>query len=66
MKRSHSSIIDEIKNNSVKGKYDPEKANHKAYVKRHKASFRSRKIIMNRPLRKVINLAQSYKPPILN
>jgi IS30 family transposase len=54
MKRSNSSISDEIKKNSVKNKYDPDKANHKSYVKRHKASFRSRKIVMNKKLRKFV------------
>lgn len=54
MKRSHTTIIYEIKNNSTKGKYDPEKANHKSYVKRHKSSFRSSKIIRNKDLREFI------------
>ena len=54
LKRSPNTISREIKKNSVRGEYDPEKANHKSYVKRHKASFRSRKIVMNKELRKFI------------
>ncbi len=39
------------KKNSVKNKYDPEKANHKSYVKRYYASFRGSKIIGNSKLK---------------
>ena len=45
LKRSVSTISEEISLNSIKGKYDPGKAQHKAYVKRHGASFKSKKII---------------------
>ena len=44
LNRSPSSISDEIKNNSVKGKYDPHKANHKAYVKRKYSKYQGMKI----------------------
>jgi len=54
LKRSPNTISREIKNNSVRGEYDPEKANHKSYVKRHYASFRSQKIVMHKKLRKFI------------
>lgn len=46
--RSASSISDEVSKNSVKGIYDPKKAQHKAYVRRHDASFRG-KLIVDRP-----------------
>lgn len=54
MQRSPNTISREIKINSTKEIYNPEKANHKAYVRRHKASFRSRKIVMNKELRKFV------------
>lgn len=54
MKRSPNTISKEIKNNSVKEEYDPEKANYKSYVKRHYASFKGYKIIGNSKLRKFI------------
>ena len=64
LNRSHSTIIDEIKKGSVKGKYDPEKAQHKAYVRRHKASFKSAKIINHPQLREFveINLSDEQSP----
>lgn len=52
--RSVSTISEEIKNNSVRGKYDPAKADHKAYVRRHNASFRGKKIVANRELRSFV------------
>ena len=52
--RSVSTISDEIKRNSVRGKYDPHKAQHKAYVRRHNASFRGQKIVNNKKLRSFI------------
>jgi len=54
LERSKSSIGYEVKENSVKGKYDPKKAQHKAYVKRHKASFRGKQIVKNSKLRTFI------------
>jgi len=38
----------------VKGIYDPQKAQHKAYVRRHIASFRGKNIAANRKLREFI------------
>jgi transposase, IS30 family len=52
--RPVSTISDEIKRNSVRGKYDPEKAQHKAYVRRHKASFRGKSVIATKELRRFI------------
>jgi IS30 family transposase len=43
--RSNSSISEEIKFGSVRGKYDPIKASHKAYVRRHESKYQSMKII---------------------
>ena len=45
MRRSVSTISDEITRNAIGGIYDPHKAHHKAYVRRHNASFRGKKIV---------------------
>lgn len=42
--KHHSSISREIKDNSVRGRYDPDKANHKALVKRAKSKYLGMKI----------------------
>jgi len=52
--RPVSTISDEIKRNSIRGIYDPEKAQHKAYVRRHMASFRGKSVIANKELRKFV------------
>lgn len=44
LKRSVSSISEEIRNNSVNGKYDPDKANHKACVKRKYSKYQGMKV----------------------
>ena len=54
LSRSVSTVSDEVNNNSVRGKYDPEKAQHKAYVRRHNASFRGKKIVANMDLRSFV------------
>lgn len=43
--RSNSSISDEVKLGSVRGKYDPIKAGHKAYVRRHESKYQAMKIV---------------------
>lgn len=48
--RSVSTISDEIKLNSVNGKYDPDKAQHKAYVRRKYSKFQGKKIVDNSEL----------------
>ena len=52
--RSVSNISSEINNNSVKEKYDPAKANQKAYARKHNASYRGKKIVDNQALRKFV------------
>lgn len=42
--RNPSSISREIKKNSIKGRYDPLKANHKTYVRKRDAKFQWKKI----------------------
>jgi IS30 family transposase len=54
LSRSVSTVSDEISNNSVRGKYDPAKAQLKAYVRRHNASFRGKKIVANMDLRSFV------------
>lgn len=54
LKRSVSSISDEVKNNSVRGVYDAKKAQHKADVKREKSKRDCLKIAMDTELRKFV------------
>ena len=54
LNRAVSALYYEIKRNSVSGIYDPEKAQHKAYVRRHAASFRGRRVIAHKELRKFV------------
>lgn len=51
LKRSVSSISDEINNNSVNGAYDPDKANHKSYVKRLYSKYQGMKVVNDINLR---------------
>jgi len=62
--RSKSSISDEIKRNSTEGKYDPEKAQHKAYVKRKYSKYQGMKIVGNPILRNYVEeqLAEDWSP----
>jgi len=51
LKRSKGTISDEIKRNSVKGFYDPHKAQHKAYVKRKYSKYQGMKVAQDNQLR---------------
>jgi IS30 family transposase len=64
LSRSVSAISKEIKINKVNGIYDSHKAQHKAYVRRHSASFRGQKIINHKKLRSFIesNLLDGQSP----
>lgn len=68
LKRDKSTISREISENSVKGEYDPEKANHKAYVKRLNASFRGKKIVSHPSLRKYVEekLEKGWSPETIS
>lgn len=44
LRKSPSSISREVTSNSVEGVYDPEKAHHKSYVKRHNSKYQGMKI----------------------
>lgn len=56
MGRSHSSILNEVKRNSVRGSYDPRKADHKAYVRRKYAKYQGMKIAEQKELKKYIDI----------
>jgi len=64
LKRSVSTISDEAGSGRVNGIYDPFKAQHKAYLKRHNASFRGKKIVNNKKLREFVesNLLDGQSP----
>jgi len=47
LKRNPSSVSREIRGNSVDGQYDPDKADHKAYVKRWQSKYQGMKIREN-------------------
>ena len=54
MNRSVSTISEEINNNSVNGKYDPLKANHKAYVRKKYSKYQGKKINEHKQLKQYI------------
>jgi len=54
LKRSNSTISKEISNGMVNGIYDPEKAHHKAYVRRWKSKYQGMKIVENLELKKFV------------
>jgi IS30 family transposase len=51
LNRPVSTISREVSRNRVKGEYDPNKAQHKAYIRRYQASFKSKKIVDHPKLR---------------
>lgn len=53
--RSISTISDEIRRNRVRNKYDPKKADHKAYARRKYAKYQGMKIAENSELQKYVN-----------
>lgn len=64
LQRSASTISDEIRANSVRGKYDPKKAHHKAYVRRKYSKYQGMKIVNNRQLKEFVdtNLYNDQSP----
>lgn len=62
--RSASGVSDEIKNNSVKGRYVAEKADHKAYVKRGASKRDCLKVAMDSNLKKFVieNIKDDQSP----
>lgn len=57
--RATSSISDEIRINSVNGKYEPQKAQRKAYARRRNAGYQGKKIVMDDKLREFVDGALS-------
>lgn len=55
LKKDPSSVSREIKKNSVNGEYDPQKANHKAYVKRKYSKYQGMKVVENQEIEGYIN-----------
>jgi len=54
LERSVSTISDELKRNKVKRRYQPRKAQHKAYVRRKYAKYQGMKIVRHKALRTFI------------
>jgi IS30 family transposase len=55
MGRAGSAVWNEVRRNKAKKKYDPQKANHKAYVRRKYARYQGKKIVENLGLKKEID-----------
>lgn len=51
MQRTQSAVWNEVKRNKTNGEYNPQKAKHKAYVRRHNAKYQGMKIVENKDLR---------------
>jgi len=68
LQRSASSISEEIRNNSVNGKYDPLKADHKAYTKRKCSKYQGMKVIGNIELRDYIEnkIKEDWSPEVIS
>ena len=68
MRRSHSSVIRELKRNSVNGVYNPGKAQHKAYVSKYQAKFIGMKIRNNREIEDYIweKMPQGWSPECIS
>ncbi len=64
LKRSPNTISLEISKNSVRGKYDPYKAQHKAYVKRKYSKYQGMKVVEDGQLRNYVeeNLKTDWSP----
>ena len=54
IKKNPSSVSREINKNSVKGRYDPDKANHKARVRRLYSKYQGMKIVQDKQLKEYI------------
>lgn len=64
LRRNPSSVSREIKHNSVNNEYDPDKADHKAYVKRWRSKYQGMKIRKNDWLENEVRTGLgSYRTP---
>jgi transposase, IS30 family len=55
LNRSVSTVSDEIKRNTVNGQYDPNKAHHKAYVRRRASKYQGMHIVGNKDTKKFVD-----------
>ena len=64
LKRSPSTISEEISKNSVNGIYNPHKANHKAYVRRKYSKYQGMKVVGDNQLRVYVEekLKEDWSP----
>lgn len=64
LKRSHSTVSREVHRNRVRGLYDPQKAQHKHYVRKKYKRYQSMKIVRNMKLREYIHthLKKGWSP----
>jgi IS30 family transposase len=56
IKRAYSSIWDEIKRNSVNGKYEAKKAHRKSYARRKYSKYQGMKVVANPKLREKVEI----------
>jgi len=52
--RAKSAIWNELKRNRTRGGYDPQKAEHKAYVRRRQSKYQAKKIVEHKELKKFV------------
>lgn len=64
LKRNVSTVSREIRFNSVNGCYDPNRASHKAYVKRKYSKYQGMKVVENSGLREYVekNIRNDWSP----
>jgi len=55
LKRAGSAVWNEMQRNRVNGRYDPVKAKHKAYTRRHNAKYQGMKIVQNKELKTFVD-----------
>ena len=55
LNRSVSTVSDELKRNSVRGRYDPDKAQHEAYVRRQESKYQGMHIVGNKETKKFVD-----------
>lgn len=66
--RNQGAVSREIKRNSVKGRYNPQKASHKAYVRTHEARFQWSDIHANKTCERyvILQLKKGYPPETIS
>ncbi|HCW08881.1 MAG TPA: IS30 family transposase [Cytophagales bacterium] len=55
LKRAGSAVWNEVYRNKVNGRYDPLKAKHKAYTRRHNAKYQGMKIVQDKKLKMFVD-----------